>query len=79
MSVPPPGLVPIASVTLLVLVVTVLPPASWTVTVGCTEHALPACPPPGCCVKASFAAGPTATLNALLVALVRPASVAVRV
>ena len=69
-SVPPPGFVPIASVTLLESVVTTLPPASSTLTTGCVPKAIPPVEPDGCVVNASCAAGPTVTLNELLVALV---------
>ena len=69
-GVPVPGV--IANVTLAVLVVTVLPKASWIATFGCVAHATPPVPPLGCWVKPSFAAAPAVTLNALLVALVRP-------
>ena len=76
-SVPPPGFVPIASVIDAVLPVTVLPPASCTVTTGCWAHADPPVPPPGCVVNASFAAAPTVMLKVLLVAPVRAPSDAV--
>jgi hypothetical protein len=36
--------------------VTTLPVASYTVTTGCVLHTAPPVPPPGCVVKASFAA-----------------------
>src|ERR1035437_1747088 len=78
-SVPPPGLAPIATVMLVPLDVIVLPPASWTVTVGWLVQAVPLVPPPGCAVKASLFAGPTVMLNVPLVASVRPVAVAVRV
>ena len=76
---PPPGLVPIASVMLALLDVTVLPPASCTVTTGWVANATPAVPPPGWVVNASFAAAPTVMLNELDVAPVRPAAAAVSV
>ena len=62
----------IATVTLAVLVVTVLPNASWIATFGCVVQATPPVPPLGCWVKPSFTAGPAVTLNVLLVALVSP-------
>src|SRR5437588_386237 len=73
------GLVPIASVMLVVAVVTVLPWASWTAT--CTAGVFPAPTTAllGCAVKTSFAAAPTLMLNALLVAPVRPVADAVSV
>src|SRR5437879_1236752 len=77
--VPLPGLVPIATVMLVVAVVTVLPWASWTV--ACTPGviAAPAAAVLGCTVKTTFAAAPALMLNALLVALVSPVAAAVRV
>src|SRR5947209_5913581 len=79
--VPLAGLVPIATVMLVVAVVTVLPWASWTATWTAGVIAAPAAALLGCTVKASFAAGPTLMLmlNALLVAPVRPVAVAVTV
>src|SRR5665811_656763 len=53
----PPGVV-IARVIEVVAVVTVLPPASWTVTVGWLVQAVLLAPPPGCAVKASLLAAP---------------------
>ena len=78
-SVPPPGFVPIASVIDAVLPVTVLPPASCTVTTGCVPNAAPPVELAGELVKASFAAGPTVMLNVLLVAPVSAPSAAVSV
>src|ERR1017187_3064505 len=78
-SVPPPGFVPMATVTVDVSVVTVLPPASCTVTTGCVVHAVPPVPPVVGVVNASFAAAPSVMLNALLVALVSAPSVAANV
>ena len=46
-KVPPPGFVPMATVTVDVSVVTVLPPASCTVTTGCVIQAVPPVPPLG--------------------------------
>src|SRR5437867_2019 len=77
--VPLAGLVPMASVMLVVAVVTGLPWASWTATCMAGEFAAPAAALLGCTVKTSFAAAPTPMLNALLVAPVRPVAVAVSV
>ena len=77
--VPPPALVPIASVTVSVAPATGLPPASVTATAGCAAQAVPATPPPGCIVSTSFAAGPTATANGVEVAAARPDPVALSV
>src|SRR5436189_3460232 len=77
--VPLAGLVPIATVMLVVAVVTVLPWASWTDTCTAGVIAGPAAVLLGCTVKASFAAAPTLMLNALLVAPVRPVADAVSV
>ena len=70
-SVPPPGFVPIATVTEFVAVVTRFPRASSMLT--CTDGviAAPAATFVGCTVKANCVAVPAVTLNALLVALVR--------
>src|SRR5437870_5223796 len=77
--VPLAGLVPIATVMLVVAVVTVLRSAERRV--GCASGviAAPAAALLGCTVKASFAAAPTLMLNALLVAPVRPVADAVSV
>src|SRR2546426_651624 len=77
--VPLAGLVPIATVMLVVAVVTMFARASWTATP--TARAFPAAAAAllGCTVKASFAAAPALMLNALLVALVRPVADAVSV
>src|SRR5436853_304578 len=77
--VPLAGLVPIATVMLVVAVVTVLPWASWTVTCTAGVIAAPAAALLGCTVKTSFAAAPTPMLNALLVAPVRPVAAALTV
>src|SRR2546425_1023248 len=77
--VPLAGLVPIATVMLVVAVVTVLPWASWTATCTVGVIAAPAAVLLGCTVKTSFAAAPTVMLNALLVAPVRPVADAVSV
>src|SRR5438128_2677242 len=68
--VPLAGLVPIASVMLVVAVVTVLPWASWIATCTAGVIAAPAAALLGCTVKTSFAAAPALTLYALLVSLV---------
>src|SRR5436309_872111 len=72
--VPLAGLVPMASVMLVVAVVTGLPWASWTATCMAGEFAAPAAALLGCTVKTSFAAAPTPMLNALLVAPAQPAA-----
>ena len=54
----PPGLVPMARVIELVALVTVLPPASSTVTAGWVPQAAPLAPPPGWVVKTSWVAAP---------------------
>src|SRR2546426_482997 len=79
--VPLAGLVPIATVMLVVAVVTVLPWASWTATCTAGVIAAPAAVLLGCTVKTPFAAAPTLalTLNALLVTPVRPVADAVSV
>src|SRR2546423_7607312 len=71
--VPLAGLVPIATVMLVVEVVTVLPWASWTVTRTAGEFAAPAAALLGCTVKTTFAARPTLRLmlNGLLAAPLR--------
>ena len=69
----------IASVTVEASVVTVFPPASWTVTLGWVENALPPVAPEGGCEKASWAAAPTVMLKVPLVAPVRPLVAAVSV
>src|SRR5438046_9293903 len=56
--VPLAGLVPIATVMLVVAVVTVLPWASWTATCTAGVIAAPAAALLGCTVKTSFAAAP---------------------
>ena len=71
-SVPLDGLVPMAKVIEADEEVTVLPPASWTVTTGWVVKAVPPVAPAGWVEKASLAAAPTVTLKALEVALVSP-------
>ncbi len=67
---PEPGCVVMAKVIELVAVVTVLPPASWTVTAGWLPalHAVPSTPPPGSVAKASWDAAPMVIEKVLLVA-----------
>src|SRR3954465_4491704 len=67
-SVPPPGLVPIATVMLPVELVTVLPKASCTVTCTAGEMFTPAVALAGWTVKASLDAAPGLMLNAVEVA-----------
>src|SRR5207244_1690752 len=74
--VPLAGLVPIASVMLVVAVVTVLPWASWIATCTAGVIAAPAAALLGGTVKTSFAAAPTPMLNARLVAHVSPVAAA---
>ena len=71
--------VPVASVnpTDALDVATVFPPLSSTVTTTTGENAAPEPTVDGCVVNASFAAGPTVTLNGLLVADVNPLLAAV--
>ena len=78
-SVPDPGFVPIARVTLEVSLVTVLPAASCTVTTGWVDHAVPPVPPVVCVVNASFAGAPAVMLNVDEVAEVNEPSVATSV
>ena len=60
-------------------VVTVLPPASWTVTTGWVAKAMPPVEPEGLVVKASLVAAPTVMVKLVLTALVSPPEVAVSV
>ena len=78
-SVPPPGFVPIATVTDDESVVTVFPKASCTVTTGWVPNAAPAVEVFGDVEKANFAAAPGVMLNGLLVAAVSAPSAAVSV
>ena len=75
----PPGLVPTASVTELVALVTTLPEASSTLTAGCVPKAAPLAPPPGWVLKAIWVAVPKVMVKVLLVVPVSPAAAAVRV
>src|SRR5947208_426242 len=77
--VPLAGLVPIATVMLVVAAVTVLPWASWTATCTAGVRAAEARVGQGCTVKTRFAAATELMLNALLVALVRLVADAVSV
>src|SRR5262245_29987138 len=78
-SVPPPGLVPMATVILAVELGTVFPNASCTVTCTAGEIATPAVASVGCTVKASRFAAAGLMLNAEEVAPVRPPEAAVSV
>src|SRR4051794_23887272 len=70
----------IVNATVLVLVVTVFPNVSSTVTTGCVTHAALLIPPPGCVVKTTLAAAPAVIVNELLTASVMdPVVEAVRV
>ena len=75
----PPGFVPMAMAIDAELVVTTSLPASSTVTVTAGEMEAPAKVFEGWTLKTSFVAGPTVTLNGLLVAPVKPVEAAVRV
>src|SRR2546421_737819 len=77
--VPPFGFVPIATMILVVAVITVLPWASWTATRPAAVTAPPAYVLLGCSAKMSLAAAARTMLNALLVAPVRPVADAVSV
>jgi hypothetical protein len=70
-STPLAGLVPIDNVIDAELLVTVFPPASCTVTIGCTDHTELASAPAGCWVYATFVGAPTEIANDVDVALVR--------
>ena len=75
-KVAPPGVVR-ARDTVVVLVVTVLPPASCTATTGWAAQLVLETPPPGCEVKPSLLAAPTVIVKLLLTAGVSAPSVAV--
>src|SRR6266436_2435576 len=77
--VPLPGLVPIASVTLLVNPVAVFPWASRAVTCTAGVIGAPAVVFVGCTVNTSWLAAPGVMLNATLVAVVTLAAVAANV
>src|SRR3954471_23652315 len=78
-SVPPPGLVPIATVMLALELVTVLPKASCTTACTTGEIATPAVVSDGWPVKASLLAAATEMLKAELLAPVRDPEAALRV
>src|SRR2546429_9840092 len=71
--VPLAGLVPMASVMLVVAVVTGLPWASWTATCMAGGFTAPAAALLGCTVKTTFAAGPAPAGPTLLLAPPPPA------
>src|SRR5512140_2571889 len=77
--VPPPGLVPIATVMLADELVTVFPNVSWTATCTAGEIATPAIALSGGCTKASLVAAAGLMLNGNEVAPVSPVDAAVRV
>ncbi len=76
---PPPGFVPIATVTLPTNPVAVFPSASRAVTRTAGLIVPPAVAVVGCSVNTSWVADPGVTANAALVAPDRPAAVAVSV
>src|SRR5256885_10667938 len=78
-SVPPPGLVPMATVMLAVELVTVLPNASCTVTCTAGEIATPAVAVVGWVVKATCEAAATEMLKAELPVPVSDPEAALRV
>ena len=73
------GLVPMATVMLVVALVTVFPCASWIATWIAGLIAAPAVTFAGWTVSVSLLAAPVVTLNVLLVAPVRPVAAAVSV
>src|SRR5439155_1675868 len=79
LNVPPAGLVPRAMVMEAVLLVTVLPKASWTVTRTAGVMLTPATVVVGWVVNANALGAPGVMLNVLLVAAARPVLVALRV
>src|SRR5262245_31169314 len=78
-SVPPPGLVPMATAMLAVELVTVLPKASCTVTCTAGAIATPAAPGLGCTANASLQAAAGVMWNPAEVAPVSPAELAASV
>src|SRR5205814_1807937 len=78
-SVPPPGLVPMATVRLALELVTVLPNASCTVTCTAGAIAAPAAAFVGCTVNASLEAAAGVTLIPYATLSRTPAEAAVRV
>src|SRR2546422_599279 len=77
--VPLAGLVPIATVMLVVAVITVLPWASWTAFLMIRRPPRSTLFPYTTLFRSSFAAAPALMLNALLVAPVRPVADAISV
>ena len=77
-NVAPAGVV-MVRLTEAVLLVTVLPPASWIATTGWVTKTVPPVAPDGLVAKASLVAVPTLIVKLALTALVRPLEVAVRV
>src|SRR5512146_1881339 len=78
-SVPPPGLVPMATVTFAVELVTVFPNVSWTATCTAGERFTPAVALLGCTVNATFEAAAGVMLKPAEVAPVSDADAAVSV
>src|SRR5512133_913351 len=78
-STPPPGLVPIATVTFATELVTVLPNASCTATCTAEAMAAPAVASIGCAMKASFEAAAGLMGNPAEVAPANAPDAAVRV
>jgi hypothetical protein len=76
--VPPPGGV-MLRVTEALLLVTVLPPASWMATTGCVVKELLVTPLDGEVVKPSLVAGPTVIVTLALTALLSPPEATVSV
>src|SRR5450631_571775 len=74
----PAGVV-MVRVTGAVLVVTVLPPGSWTATTGWLAKGVPPVELEGLVVKASWVADPALTVKLVLTALVSPPEAAVSV
>ena len=79
LKVPPPGFVPMAIVTLLLLPVTTLPLASSTETCTAGVMLAPTAVLLGCVVKATLLAAAAVTLKAVEAAPLRLPSVALRV
>ena len=77
-NVAPAGVV-MVRLTEAVLLVTVLPPASWIATTGWVTKTVPPVAPDGLVAKASLVAVPTLIVKLALTALVRPLEVAVKV
>ena len=77
-NVAPAGVV-MVRLTEAVLLVTVLPPASWIATTGWVAKTVPPVAPDGLVAKASLVAAPTLIVKLALTSAVRPVAVAVRV